>query len=64
MSDFRLSIGQCDLYFIVQLFCIIFLTILHEFTLYLGVWLERAGIMSDLKYIVDHSILNFMIRRF
>ena len=60
--DLKIKVGHCDLYFMVQWFCLISWRLFDVLTWYLGM-MSKYDLMLDLKVKVGHCDLYFMVQR-
>ena len=63
MFVLKINVGHCDLYFIVQWFCVIFGRLFDVWTSYIGIMGQHAR-RFDLKINVGHCDLYFMVQWF
>ena len=61
--DLRINVGHCDLYFMVQWFCLIVLRLFDVWTSYFGI-MSQYDTTFDLKINVGHCDLYFMVQWF
>ena len=61
--DLKINVGHCDLYFMVQWFCLIFWRLFDIWTSYFGI-MSQYDPMFDLKIFVGHCDLYFMAQWF
>ena len=61
--DLKINVGHCDLYFIVQWFCLISWRLFDTWTPYFGI-MSQYDPMFDLKINVGHLDLYFMVQWF
>ena len=59
----KINVGHCDLYFMVQWFCLIFWRLFDIWTPYFGI-MSQYDPMFDLKINVGHCDLYFMVQWF
>ena len=63
MFDLKINVGHCDLYFMVQWFCLISWRLFDIWTLYFGI-MSQYDLMFDLKIFVGHCDLYFIVQWF
>ena len=63
MFDLKISVGHCDLYFMVQWFCLISWRLFDIWTSYFGI-MSQYDRMFDLKINLGHCDLYFMVQWF
>ena len=63
MFDLKIFVGHCDLYFMVQWFCLIAWRLFDIWTSYFGI-MSQYDPMFDLKIFVRHCDLYFMVQWF
>ena len=61
--DLKINVGQCDLYFMVQWFCLISWRLFDIWKPYFGI-MRQYDLMFDLKINVCHCDLYFMVQWF
>ena len=61
--DLKINVGHCDLYFMVQWFCLISWRLFDIWTLYFSI-MSQYDLMFDLKINVGHCDLYFMVQWF
>ena len=61
--DLKINVGHCDLYFMVQWFCLIFWRLFDVWTSYFGI-MSQYDTIFDLKINVGHGDLCFMVQWF
>ena len=61
--DLKINVGHCDLYFMVQWFCLIFWGLFDIWTWYFGI-MSQYDPTFDLKINVGHCDLYFMVHWF
>ena len=63
MFDLKINVGHCDLYFMVQWFCLISWRLFNIWTPYFGI-MSQYDPMFDLKIYLGHCDLYFMVQWF
>ena len=63
MFDLKIFVGHCDLYFMVQWFCLISWKLFSGWTSYFGI-MSQYDMTFDLKITVGHYDLYFMVQWF
>ena len=61
--DLKIKVGNCDLYFMVQWFCLISWRLFDVWTSYFGI-MSHYDMTPDLKVNVGHCDLYFMVQWF
>ena len=61
--DLKINVGWCDLYFMVQWFCLISWRLFDIWTPYFGI-MSQYDPMFDLKLFIGHCHLYFMVQWF